>query len=141
MALLDDRLQIDKFYPPTWTGDFGANHDGFPKNIFIDGSIMTAINEEPVDYSNDLRSKPMDLSGNVHLKTIDPSYADHAPFPSRKFEYSDGAVTWYRPQQPWPWMNRGEKRAPAPATSKKHGIDVVLILFILVIVMFMVKSK
>lgn len=141
MALLDDRLQIDKFYPPTWTGDFGSNHDGFPKNLFIDGSITTAIDEEPVDYSSDLRTKPIDLSGNVHLKTIDPSYAASAPFPARKFEYSDGTVTWFRPQLPWPWMNRDSKSKSTDKAIKKHGIDVVLILFILVIVLFIAKSK
>ena len=30
--MIDDRLQIDKFNPTTWTGDFGIPHDGFPKD-------------------------------------------------------------------------------------------------------------
>ena len=105
--MINDRLQIDKFNPTTWTGDYGINHDGFRKDLFIDGSYMTGINEVPVDYSDDLRNKPLDLSGNVNLKTINPNYAPHGAFPTRKYEYSDGTVTWYRPQLPWGWMNGG----------------------------------
>ena len=105
--MLDDRLQIDRFNPTTWTGDFGVNKDGFRKDLFIDGSYTRAIDEVPTDYTDDLQNKPRDLSGNVYLKTIDPNYAPHDSFPTRKYEYSDGTVTWYRPEQPWSWMNGG----------------------------------
>lgn len=104
--MLDDRLQIDKFNPTTWTGDFGVNHDGFRKDLFIDGSYTTAIDEEPTDYTDDLDLKPRDLSGNVYLKTTSPNYAPHGAFPTRKFEYSDGTVTWFRPELPWSWMGK-----------------------------------
>ena len=104
--MINDRLQIDRFNPTTWTGDFGISHDGFRKDLFIDGSYTTGIDPTPVDYSDDLRNKPMDLSGNVNLKTINPEYAPHDAFPTRKYEYSDGTVTWYRPGMPWSWMNK-----------------------------------
>jgi hypothetical protein len=128
--MIDDRLQIDLVNPTTWTGDFGVPKDGFRKDLFIDGSYTTAIDEEPVDYSDDLTLKPKDLAGNVHLKTISPNYAPHGAFPTRKFEYSDGTVTWYRPELPWSWMGKGGH------LSGKRGRDVLLILFILVLVFY-----
>jgi hypothetical protein len=105
--MIDDRLQIDLVNPTTWTGDFGVPHDGFRKDLFIDGSYTTAIDEEPTDYSDDLALKPKDLAGNMYLKTTSPNYAPHPAFPTRKFEYSDGTVTWYRPELPWSWMGKG----------------------------------
>ena len=129
--MIDDRLQIDLFNPTTWTGDFGVPHDGFPKNLFIDGSYTRAIDEEPVDYSDDLdpNLKPRDLSGNVHLKTISPNYAPHGAFPTRKYEYSDGTVTWYRPLLPWSWMNKGDQRnRPMKLVQSPLFILIVLVL-------------
>jgi hypothetical protein len=128
--MIDDRLQIDKFNPTTWTGDFGINHDGFRKDLFIDGSYTRAIDEVPTDYSDDLNPalKPRDLSGNVYLKTIDPNYAPHGAFPTRKFEYSDGTVTWYRPEMPWSWM--GNQRVFGVKVSKDvRNILTILIIF------------
>ena len=136
--MIDDRLQIDKFNPTTWTGDFGIPHDGFPKNLFIDGSYTRAIDEKPVDYGDDLDSnlKPRDLSGNVHLKTIDPNYAPHGAFPTRKYEYSDGTVTWYRPELPWCWMNGGDQKS-GPFKLTKGMRQTLILLVILAFIAYL----
>lgn len=134
--MIDDRLQIDGFNPTTWTGDFGINHDGFRKDVFIDGSYTTGISEVPVDYSDDLRNKPFDLSGNVNLKTINPNYAPHDAFPTRKFEYSDGTVTWYRPKLPWPWMNKGKDEQFRMNIMRKNNFSTFILLVILVILIY-----
>lgn len=133
--MINDRLQIDQFNPTTWTGDFGIPKDGFRKDVFIDGSYTTAIDEVPTDYTDDLALKPRDLSGNVHLRTIDPNYAPHAAFPTRKYEYSDGTVTWFRPALPWSWMGQG-----GDILGGKKGRDILLLLFILVVVFYLLKK-
>lgn len=135
--MIDDRLQIDKFNPTTWTGDFGINHDGFRKDVFIDGSYTTGISEEPVDYSDDLMNKPMDLSGNVHLKTIDPNYAPHGAFPTRKFEYSDGTVTWYRPGDPWCWMGGGGEIGPLKIPK---DMQILVILAVVALIFYLISK-
>ena len=137
--MIDDRLQIDLFNPTTWTGDFGVPHDGFPKNLFIDGSYTRAIDEKPEDYGDDLDSglKPRDLSGNVHLKTISPNYAPHGAFPTRKMEYSDGTVTWYRPLLPWSWMNDGTQKSGSMRT--KFMKSPLFILMVLVLVFYILS--
>ena len=138
--MIDDRLQIDLFNPTTWTGDFGINHDGFRKDLFIDGSYTRAIDEEPVDYSDDLdmNLKPRDLSGNVHLKTISPNYAPHDAFPTRKYEYSDGTVTWYRPQLPWCWMNGGDQKS-GPFKSRMITKSPLFMLMVLVLIFYILS--
>ena len=135
--MIDDRLQIDLFNPTTWTGDFGINKDGFRKDVFIDGSYTRAIDEEPVDYSDDLNPnlKPRDLAGNVHLRTISPNYAPHGAFPTRKMEYSDGTVTWYRPELPWSWMNGGSQKAMVRKLAKNP----LFILMVLVLVFYILS--
>lgn len=101
--MIDDRLQIDGFNPTTWTGDFGVSKDGFPKNLYVDGTgYTTGIDERPMVLSEPIA--PVDeLPGNMYLKTAAPSVAPYNPFPARKFEYSDGRITWRRPQLPWSW--------------------------------------
>lgn len=131
--MIDDRLQIDKFNPTTWTGDFGVNHDGFRKDLFIDGSYTRAIDEVPTDYTDDLHNKPRDLSGNVYLKTINPNYAPHDSFPTRKFEYSDGTVTWYRPEQPWSWMGGRDGAGGDFFGMRRLSKDVRNVLIILIV--------
>jgi len=144
--MINDRLQIDLFNPTTWTGDFGINHDGFRKDVFIDGSYMTGIDETPVDYSDDLQNKPFDLSGNVNLKTIDPNYAPHGAFPTRKYEYSDGTVTWYRPELPWSWMNRSASGGTSffggfiKNTFKSQNNLIFILLIIAVIWLYVLKK-
>lgn len=101
--MLDDRLKIDHFNPTTWTGDYGINKDGFRKDLFIDGSYTTGIDETPMQMNQSFVMNSTDLAGNTYLKTAAPSVAPYHPFPARKFEYSDGRVTWRRPQLPWSW--------------------------------------
>ena len=137
--MIDDRLQIDKFNVTTFTGDYGINHDGFRKDVFIDGSYTRAIDETPTDYTDDLQFKPKDVSGNVHLKTISPNYAPHGAFPTRKFEYSDGTVTWFRPELPWSWMGAGTAH---PGTFKitKDFRNVLITLIVLAIIAYLVQT-
>jgi hypothetical protein len=136
--MIDDRLQIDKFNITTFTGDYGINHDGFRKDVFIDGSYTRAIDETPEDYTDDLQVKPKDLAGNVYLKTISPNYAPHGMFPTRKFEYSDGTVTWFRPELPWSWMSAGTH----PGTFKitKDFRNVLITLIVLAIIAYLVRQ-
>jgi hypothetical protein len=138
--MIDDRLQIDLFNPTTWTGDFGINKDGFRKDVVIDGSYTSAIDEEPVDYSDDLKNKPKDLSGNVYLKTTDPDYAPFNEFPARKFEYSDGTVTWVRPGQPWCWMGRGGS-PPSGIVVSNIGSRMVLVGLIVLVILAYILGK
>jgi hypothetical protein len=140
--MIDDRLQIDLFNPSTWTGDFGVNHDGFRKDLFIDGSYTRAIDEEPVDYSDDLNPgiKPRDLSGNVHLKTISPNYAPHMAFPTRKMEYSDGTVTWYRPQLPWCWMKGGVDVKKGTMKIAKSPLFILIVLVLVFYILSRLKN-
>ena len=137
--MIDDRLQIDKFNVTTFTGDYGINHDGFRKDVFIDGSYTRAIDETPTDYTDDLQLKPKDLAGNIHLKTISPNYAPHGMFPTRKFEYSDGTVTWFRPELPWSWMGAD---AAHPGTFKitKDFRNVLITLIVLAIIAYLVSQ-
>lgn len=142
--MINDRLQIDRFNPTTWTGDFGINHDGFRKDLFIDGSYTTGIDPTPVDYSDDLQNKPMDLSGNVNLKTINPEYAPHDAFPTRKYEYSDGTVTWYRPEMPWSWMNKPtETRCNngLMLTKTKEVNNKLLIILLIVVIIAYISTR
>ena len=136
--MIDDRLQIDKFNITTFTGDYGINHDGFRKDVFMDGSYTRAIDETPEDYTDDLQVKPKDLAGNMHLKTISPNYAPHGMFPTRKFEYSDGTVTWFRPELPWSWMRTGTH----PGTFKitKDFRNVLITLIVLAIIAYLVRQ-
>jgi len=138
--MIDDRLQIDKFNITTFTGDYGINHDGFRKDVFIDGSYTTAIDETPTDYTDDLRVKPKDLSGNVFLKTIDPNYAPHGMFPTRKMEYSDGTVTWYRPEQPWSWMGRQRDQMPGTFKITKDFRNLLITLVVLALVAYIMRN-
>lgn len=143
--MIDDRLQIDLVNPTTWTGDFGVNKDGFRKDLFIDGSYLTGIDEAPVDYSNDLDDglKPKELAGPMYLKTTSPNYAPHGAFPTRKMEYSDGTVTWYRPLLPWSWMSSSTPGdGPVAAVSRMvKGNSMVVIVLIIMILYFLTRIK
>jgi hypothetical protein len=105
---------------------------------------MTGIDETPVDYSDDLQNKPMDLSGNVNLKTINPEYAPHGAFPTRKYEYSDGTVTWYRPEMPWSWMNGNAEtqcnNGMMLTKTRETNNRILIILVILVILAYILKQ-
>ena len=138
--MIDDRLQIDKFNITTFTGDYGINHDGFRKDVFIDGSYTTAIDETPTDYTDDLQFKPKDLAGNVYLRTTSPNYAPHGMYPTRKKEYSDGTVTWFRPELPWSWMNRQREQMPGTFKITKDFRSVLITLVVLAIIAYLLRN-
>ena len=129
--MVNDRLAINKINPTSWTGDFGINHDGFRKDLFMDGSYVSGIDETPGETTEELTTKPMDLAGNVYLKTVYPSPAPTQIYPARKFEYSDGVVSWVRPQQPWLWMQS--------TRTQKMFSRIITILFIFVIVYYIMS--
>lgn len=131
--MIDDQLQIDGFNPTTWTGDFGINKDGFRKDLFMDGSYTTGIDETPMQLNEvGPNMNSTNLAGNTYLKTAAPSVAPYNPFPARKFEYSNGRITWRRPQLPWSWET-GESVGGAGVSK---DIKLLLILLIAVIVIY-----
>jgi len=131
--MIDDRLQIDKFNPTTWTGDFGINNDGFRKDLYMDGSYTTGIDETPMRVNDVIPiMNSTDNAGNMNLKTAAPSVAPYHTFPARKFEYSDGRVTWRRPQLPWSW----ETGCSVGGAGKSKDIKLLLILLIAVFVFY-----
>ena len=131
--MIDDRLQIDKFNPTTWTGDFGINKDGFRKDLFMDGSYVSGVDETPMQMNDVIPvMNSTDLAGNTYLKTAAPSVAPYGTFPARKFEYSNGRITWRRPQLPWSWET-GKSVGGVGATK---DIKIILILLIAVILFY-----
>lgn len=136
MGLLEDELLIDHVNRTTFTGDFGINSKGFPKNMFIDGSMVNGIDEEPTVYTDELDSKPISLSGPMHIKTMYPKSAPSMLFPARKYEYSDGTITWVRPGRPWSWENK----LAIPSTIKSFLRDsdsIFITLIILIIILYL----
>jgi len=108
IARLNDDIQINKYNVTTWTGDYGINKDGFPKDLYIDGSYVTQMDETPTEYPSIIDGDDVDhfdpqrlnMSGPMYLKTAYPSPAPYRMFPARKFEYADGTVTYDRPGRP-----------------------------------------
>jgi len=130
--MLDDRLKIDHFNPTTWTGDYGINKDGFRKDLFMDGSYTTGIDETPMETNQSFVMNSTDLAGNTYLKTAAPSVAPYHPFPARKFEYSDGRVTWRRPQLPWSW----EMGKSVGGAGRGLADNKILVLLIVAVILF-----
>jgi len=130
--MIDDRLQIDGFNPTTWTGDFGIYRDGFPKNLRVDGTgYTTGIDERPMVMSEEIPARD-EFIGNMYLKTAAPSVAPYHPFPARKFEYSDGKVTWRRPQLPWSW----EKGSSVGGAGRKIKDNTLLVVLLVAVILF-----
>lgn len=130
--MIDDRLKIDHFNPTTWTGDFGINRNGFRQDLFIDGSYTNGIDETPMTM-NDV-SPIVSTSGNIYLKTAAPSVAPYTFFPARKFEYSNGRITWVRPQLPWSWQTGASVGGAGASAGSRVSKDSKLILILLIIV-------
>lgn len=131
--MIDDRLQIDRFNPTTWTGDFGINKDGFRKDLFMDGSYVSGVDETPMQMNDVIPvMNSTDLAGNTYLKTAAPSVAPYGTFPARKFEYSNGRITWRRPQLPWSW----ETGKSVGGAGSSKDIKLILILLIAVILFY-----
>lgn len=136
--MIDDRLQIDGFEPRTWSGSYGLNTDGFPKNIYMDGSYTTQIDptlmilESAPEYSGDTN---MDFAGNMYLKTANDNPAPSRIFPARKYEYPDGRVTWSRPGAPWKFdmETQQDSGVDLPKFIKKDNIAFYFILIALAV--------
>jgi hypothetical protein len=141
----DDNNKMNKINPTTWTGDFGIPHDGFSKNIFIDGSYTTGISEEPTFYTDPLDGEDdpnRDLSGGMYLKTAQTSPAPFRGFPARKFEYSNGTVTWFRPAQPWHWIGKSTYDDGYTAKGSSSGSNNTIIgLAALALVLYFISRK
>lgn len=138
--MIDDRLQIDGYNPFVWAGSYGVNSDGFPKTLYIDGTYTTGIDETPTEYPDRVLedSDPnMNLSGPMYLKTAQTSPAPFRGFPARKFEYSDGKVTWFRPGSKWSWLIGGSSDGWTRKTTKQKTEDVLFWLALLALVFFL----
>ena len=95
--MIDDRLQIDKFNPTTWTGDFGINSDGFRKDLFMNGSYTTGIDETPMRMNDVIPvMNSTDNAGNMNLKTAGLAWRPITPFQhassSTRMDASRGAA-------------------------------------------------
>lgn len=136
--MIDDRLQIDGFDPYTWSGTYGVNTDGFPKGIYMDGSYYTQVDETPMDLPTPPEgtdAPEFNNSGAMYLKTVSDNPAPFRMFPARKFEYSDGRVTWIRPDAPWSWMSKPTGDALGRWIQVK-GLDGFLFWLALLVLLF-----
>ena len=143
-AMIDDRLQIDGFEPRTWSGSYGLNTDGFPKKIWIDGSYTTQINPEPMEIPErplGADDPSMDFAGNRYLKTGEPDPAPYPLYPARKYEYSDGRVTWVRPGQPFDFRGDEATVGAVKRTDKKHDRMILYLLIAVAVVYLASKMK
>lgn len=96
-ALANDELSMNRFNPYTWSGSYGVNTDGFPKDVYMDGSYYTQRSEVPMEQNATVEGSERNLVGNIVLKTASVDPAPFAPFPARKYEWEDGTTSWYRP--------------------------------------------
>jgi hypothetical protein len=120
--MVNDDLAINRVNPYTWSGTYGVNKDGFPKNLYMDGSYTTQIDASPMETSGrpDLDNEMnFDFAGGMYVKASESKPAPFRPFPARKFEYPDGTVTWHRPYLPWSWegAKKGSQEGRGPVTS------------------------
>jgi hypothetical protein len=134
--MIDDRLQIDGFNPTTWTGDFGISKDGFPKNLYVDGTgYTTGMNEQPMTFSEPIEQRD-EFIGNMYLNTTAPSVAPYREFPARKFEYSDGKITWKRPPIPWSWEKGPSVGGAGQFRAKDNSLLVALLVAVILFYFF-----
>jgi hypothetical protein len=143
-ALIDDRLQIDGFDMYTWSGSYGLPSDGFPKNVFMDGSYFTQIDESETVYTDPLpasAAQNMNLSGPMYLKS---GYVNPAPtslYPARKYEFDDGRVTWRRDGRPWSWEGVQIQSALNAFFVKKQNQMLLFLIIVVMAVYFYSKMK
>jgi hypothetical protein len=138
VAHLDDRVHLNKFDMYTWTDTFGVNTDGFPKDMYLDGSYTTQMDETPTQYPSIIDSEDIDhfnpqrlnMSGPMYLKECSVNPAPERMYPARKFEYADGTVTWDRPGRPR--MTR---------VTDDRNDKLFIILIVIVILLFLFRSK
>jgi hypothetical protein len=118
--MVNDDLAINRVNPYTWSGSYGVNKDGFPKNLYMDGSYTTQMDESPMETSgrpeldNEMN---FNFAGGMYVKAIESKPAPFRPFPARKFEYPDGTMTWRRPYLPWSWEGKKEGGGRASGSS------------------------
>lgn len=98
--MIDDRLQIDGFDPYTWSNTFGVHTGGFRKDTFMNGGFSSGMDETPMEEAQcELSTLP---PASIYLKTTGAKpTAPYTMYPARKYEYSDGRVTWERAGLPW----------------------------------------
>ena len=139
VAHLDDRVHLNKFDMYTWTDTFGVNTDGFQKDLHLDGSYTTQMDETPTQYPSMIDSDDVDhfnpqrlnMSGPMYLKECSVKPAPTRMFPARKFEYADGTVTWDRPGRP------RMTRVIEGGSNEK----LIWIIIIAVIILFLFRSR
>lgn len=139
--MIDDRLQIDGFDPYTWSGTYGVNRDGFRKDTFIDGTYFTQMDEEPMEFTEPVEDPPLGDSGAMFVKTVSVDPAPFRMFPARKFEYADGTCTWYRPDAPWSWMDKGAGADAVGRWIASKGADELVFYLALAVLGFFFVTK
>ena len=142
-----DQMAINRINPFTATGAYGVNKDGFPKDLYMDGSYITEIDPTPMEESGrpDLDGDMnFNFSGSMYVKTSESKPAPFRPFPARKYEYADGTTTWDRPYLPWPWEGKGRSRLALDresiTTFIKDNSFLFLVIFI-VLVLYLTSKK
>jgi len=141
--MISDNLHINHINPYTWTGAYGVNKDGFPKNLYMDGSYTTQIDETPIETSGhpDLDNEMnFDFAGGMYLKASESKPAPFRPFPARKYEFADGRVTWHRPYLPWSWEGKGARqadggRAAVQVFLRDNSFLILMVILVLLLVM------
>jgi hypothetical protein len=144
--MLSDNNKMNKINPTSWTGDYGIPHDGFSKNYTVDGvNYLTGIDETPTEYADSPvgdDNPNMNNSGAMYVKTAGANPAPWSPFPARKFEYSNGTVTWYRSGQPWNWIgNKSNFDDGYTAKLKGRGDTSMILLAVIALGLFLVSKK
>jgi hypothetical protein len=74
----------------------------------------------------------------MYLKTVESSPAPFLGFPSRKNEFPDGTVAWWRPGQPWSWMG-GQRAKDDTWTLSGKGPDLLIWLVLAVIALYLIS--
>ena len=94
--------------------------------------------QAPVEES---QSPEFNSSGAMYLKTASVNPAPYRMFPARKFEYSDGTCTWYRPDMPWSWMGSSGDSLGRWLASKGTRGDSIMFWLVLVILAYFLYKK
>ena len=142
--MISDDLHINHINPYTWSGAYGVNKDGFPKDLPMDGSYTTQIDETPMESSGrpDLATNPnYNFSGPMYIKESESKPAPFRPFPARKYEYADGTVTWTRPYLPWSWQGKSVSTASQEAVIKFFRDNSLLILLVTLVIFIFFGTK
>lgn len=153
-AMIDDGLHINHFNPYTWSGTYGVPVDG--SKWKSDGTYVLPYDSGPsagIDTNRDLK-----VFNPVHVMRSGPMTLDEMPakpaapfpgFPTRKYEYDNGDLTWVRPDLNFNYVYDkdfiGSRKLPdyvfGPQPSqKKKGLDAVTMVLILIVILLILKS-